>query len=173
MVISDFLCVYAFPIKFWGRFYTKMAIVRFTSGFSGTSGCLGVSKIRLRNSPNHCLCLPKELGSISHQGSEEFDAQNRNPLKKTRQLKKFWVSKNFEFFEEYVSYTFHTPSNRKHYFSTTHVRDRGVVIFWKLEIRNRSFIWPAHFFRFRPSLPVMTSGTFQTRFWRRRWARGA
>ena len=59
-----------------------MAIVRFTSGFSGTSGCLGVSKIRLRNSPNHCLCLPKELGSISHQGSEEFDSQNRNPLKK-------------------------------------------------------------------------------------------
>ena len=67
----------------------------------------------------------------------------------------------------------HTPSNRKHYFSTTHVRDRGVVIFWKLEIRNRSLIWPAHFFRFRPSLPVMTSGTFQTRFWRWRWARGA
>ena len=49
----------------------------------------------------------------------------------------------------------HTPWNRKHYFSTTHVRDRGVVIFWKLEIRNRSLIWPAHFFRFRPSLPVM------------------
>ena len=52
----------------------------------------------------------------------------------------------------------HTPSNRKHYFSTTHVRERGVGIFSKLEIRDRSLIWPAHFFR------VMTSGAFQPVF---------
>ena len=48
--------------------------------FPGTSVFPGPSKLRQRNSPNHLLCLPKR--SIYHQGSEEFDVQNRNPLKK-------------------------------------------------------------------------------------------
>ena len=36
-----------FPIKCWGIFYTKMAFFRFTSSFSGTSGCPEPSKLCL------------------------------------------------------------------------------------------------------------------------------